>query len=103
MRSALQDVAQIGGMAPATDATEPFSVSVPQAALDDLNRRPAETRWPYTQTVNDQVWYLHAQVDQIPAARDNRITRLKRQDCSIEQCGCKFHFALYLALTYFLT
>ncbi|TCU20222.1 epoxide hydrolase family protein [Rhizobium sullae] len=32
----------------------PFTVSIPQAALDDLRRRIAETRWPDRETVNDQ-------------------------------------------------
>ncbi|TIP09208.1 epoxide hydrolase family protein [Mesorhizobium sp.] len=32
----------------------PFTVSIPQAALDDLRRRIAETRWPDRETVEDQ-------------------------------------------------
>ena len=32
----------------------PFKVQVPQAALDDLRRRIAETRWPDRETVDDQ-------------------------------------------------
>jgi pimeloyl-ACP methyl ester carboxylesterase len=38
---------------PATDAIEPFSVSVPQAAIDDLKRRLQFTRWPERETVSD--------------------------------------------------
>ncbi|WP_419694238.1 epoxide hydrolase family protein [Mesorhizobium muleiense] len=32
----------------------PFKAQVPQAALEDLRRRIAETRWPDSETVNDQ-------------------------------------------------
>ncbi|TIL21989.1 epoxide hydrolase N-terminal domain-containing protein, partial [Mesorhizobium sp.] len=32
----------------------PFKVQVPQAALEDLRRRIAETRWPDRETVDDQ-------------------------------------------------
>jgi pimeloyl-ACP methyl ester carboxylesterase len=51
----LEDIAQIGGveLAPATGAIEPFRVNIHQAALDDLKRRLAETRWPNAQTVGD--------------------------------------------------
>ena len=35
------------------DAVEPFSVSVPQSAIDDLKRRLALTRWPERETVSD--------------------------------------------------
>ncbi len=38
----------------AADAIRPFTVQVPQAALDDLRRRIAATRWPDQETVNDQ-------------------------------------------------
>jgi pimeloyl-ACP methyl ester carboxylesterase len=31
---------------PATDALTPFRIAVPQARLDDLNRRLADVRWP---------------------------------------------------------
>ena len=37
----------------ATDAVEPFSVSVSQAAIDDLKRRLKFTRWPEQETVRD--------------------------------------------------
>ena len=51
----LEDIAQIGclELAPATGAIEPFRVTVHQAALDDLKRRLAQTRWPSAQTVGD--------------------------------------------------
>jgi pimeloyl-ACP methyl ester carboxylesterase len=50
-----EDIARVGGMAiaPTTEAVEPFAVSVPQTALDDLKRRLAQTRWPEAQTVGD--------------------------------------------------
>ena len=39
---------------PAADAIRPFTVNVPQSALDDLRRRIAATRWPDRETVADQ-------------------------------------------------
>ena len=38
----------------ASDAIRPFTVKVPQAAIDDLRRRIAATRWPDKETVADQ-------------------------------------------------
>src|SRR5881628_497392 len=38
----------------ASEAIRPFRVNVPQAALDDLRRRIAATRWPDKETVADQ-------------------------------------------------
>src|SRR5262249_27528360 len=41
--------------AAAEDASiRPFKVQIPQAALDDLRRRIAATRWPDQETVADQ-------------------------------------------------
>lgn len=37
----------------ADESVRPFQVHVPQAQLDDLRRRIAETRWPDKETVND--------------------------------------------------
>src|SRR5438876_10064579 len=37
----------------ATEDVTPFKVSVPRAALDDLKRRLASTRWPERETVGD--------------------------------------------------
>ena len=37
----------------ATEAVQPFKVSVPQSAIDDLKRRLASTRWPERETVSD--------------------------------------------------
>jgi pimeloyl-ACP methyl ester carboxylesterase len=36
-----------------TDAVTPFTLDVPQAELDDLKRRLAQTRWPDRETVED--------------------------------------------------
>src|SRR6266404_734218 len=38
---------------PATKAVTPFEVRVPEAALDDLKRRLANTRWPNKEPVAD--------------------------------------------------
>jgi pimeloyl-ACP methyl ester carboxylesterase len=38
----------------AADAIRPFQVTFPKAALDDLRRRIAATRWPEPETVTDQ-------------------------------------------------
>ncbi len=38
---------------PATDAVSPFSISLAQAAIDDLKRRLASTRYPERETVGD--------------------------------------------------
>src|SRR4029077_13959391 len=37
----------------ATKEVTPFKVHVPQAALDDLKKRLASTRWPERETVGD--------------------------------------------------
>src|SRR4029077_1909857 len=37
----------------ASDTVEPFSVSVPKSAIDDLKRRLESTRWPDRETVSD--------------------------------------------------
>jgi hypothetical protein len=35
------------------DAIAPFTLAVPQADLEDLNRRIDQTRWPDAETVDD--------------------------------------------------
>jgi pimeloyl-ACP methyl ester carboxylesterase len=40
-------------VAPATEAVSPFSISVPQTAVDDLRHRLAATRYPERETVGD--------------------------------------------------
>src|SRR2546427_12231960 len=48
-------VTQTATQAPmASEAIRPFRAQVPQAALDDLRRRIAATRWPDKETVPDQ-------------------------------------------------
>ena len=42
------------GAAAEDRSIRPFTVQVPQAALDDLRRRIAATRWPDKETVPDQ-------------------------------------------------
>ena len=37
-----------------SESVRPFKVQVPQAALDDLRRRVAATRWPDKETVADE-------------------------------------------------
>ena len=36
------------------DAITPFTLAVPQADLEDLNRRIDQTRWPDAETVDDE-------------------------------------------------
>src|SRR5690349_613632 len=36
-----------------SDAITPFTLNIPQAQLDDLNRRLDATRWPEKETVTD--------------------------------------------------
>jgi pimeloyl-ACP methyl ester carboxylesterase len=38
----------------ATSASRPFRIDVPQAAIDDLQRRLAATRWPHRELVDDR-------------------------------------------------
>ncbi|MCG3039323.1 epoxide hydrolase family protein [Streptomyces fenghuangensis] len=44
-------------------AIEPYRVEIPQAALDDLRRRLAGTRWPDAETVDD--WSQGAPLEQV--------------------------------------
>src|SRR5256886_6976308 len=46
--------AQTGRAAAEDPSIRPFKVQVPQAALDDLRRRIAGTRWPDKETVDDR-------------------------------------------------
>ncbi|MFY0578628.1 epoxide hydrolase family protein [Cystobacter fuscus] len=50
-----ETIAEAAGSSPApsTPQVTPFRVSIPQAALNDLKRRLAATRWPERETVND--------------------------------------------------
>jgi hypothetical protein len=38
----------------ATSATRPFRLEIPQAAIDDLQRRLAATRWPHKELTADR-------------------------------------------------
>ncbi|ATB40958.1 epoxide hydratase [Cystobacter fuscus] len=50
-----ETIAEAAGapVGPTTPQVTPFRVSIPQAALNDLKRRLAATRWPERETVND--------------------------------------------------
>src|SRR6266853_450229 len=54
-RAGTDKVAEVAELVlpPATKAVTPFEVHVPRAALDDLKRRLARTRWPEKETVGD--------------------------------------------------
>src|ERR1700751_5334412 len=47
------DAGSIPGSATGDASIRPFTVQVPQAALDDLRRRINATRWPDKETVAD--------------------------------------------------
>src|SRR5262245_49895433 len=49
-----QTASSATGQEAAESSIRPFKVQVPQAALDDLRRRIAATRWPDKETVADQ-------------------------------------------------
>src|SRR5712672_3027513 len=51
-RASTDKVAELA-LPQATKAVTPFEVRVPEAALDDLKRRLAKTRWPERETVGD--------------------------------------------------
>ena len=53
-RADVQDRAAAGALAGEGDSIRPFRVNVPEAALVDLRRRIAATRWPDRETVNDR-------------------------------------------------
>jgi hypothetical protein len=51
------------------DAITPFTLAVPQADLDDLNRRIDQTRWPDAETVDD--WTQGAPLAKVKALVDH--------------------------------
>ena len=51
-RASTDEIAELV-LPPATKAVTPFEVHVPEAALDDLKRRLAKTRWPDKEPVAD--------------------------------------------------
>jgi pimeloyl-ACP methyl ester carboxylesterase len=52
-----------------SDAITPFTLAVPQAALDDLNRRLDFARWPDRETVGD--WTQGSPLDRVKALCDH--------------------------------
>ena len=52
--AAVGTAAPTAGQAAEDRSIHPFTIHVPQAALDDLRRRVAATRWPDTETVDDR-------------------------------------------------
>jgi hypothetical protein len=51
------------------DAITPFILAVPQADLEDLNRRIDQTRWPDAETVDD--WTQGAPLAKVKALADH--------------------------------
>jgi hypothetical protein len=51
------------------DAIAPFTLAVPQADLEDLNRRIDQTRWPDAETVDD--WTQGAPLAKVKALVDH--------------------------------
>jgi Epoxide hydrolase N terminus len=51
------------------DAITPFTLAVPQADLEDLNRRIDQTRWPDAETVDD--WTQGAPLAKVKALVDH--------------------------------
>src|SRR6266851_8918045 len=51
------------------DAITPFTLAVPQADLEDLNRRIDQTRWPDAETVDD--WTQGAPLAKVKALIDH--------------------------------
>ena len=52
---------------PPATAIRPFTVDIPQAAIDELRRRIAATRWPSRELVADRSQGV--QLDDAPGAR----------------------------------
>ena len=51
------------------DAVTPFALAVPQADLEDLNRRIDQTRWPDAERVDD--WTQGAPLAKVKALVDH--------------------------------
>ena len=66
------------------DAITPFTLAVPQADLEDLNRRIDQTRWPDAETVDD--WTQGAPLAKVKALVDHctgcRATPPPRPGCT---------------------
>src|ERR1700746_857485 len=61
------------------DAITPFTLAVPQADLEDLNRRIDQTRWPDAQTVDD--WTQGAPLAKVKALVDHWRHRYNFRRC----------------------
>ena len=57
------------------DAITPFILAVPQADLEDLNRRIDQTRWPDAETVDD--WTQGAPLAKVKALVDSLASPLR--------------------------
>jgi pimeloyl-ACP methyl ester carboxylesterase len=62
-----------------TDAIRPFTLSIPQAELDDLQRRLAATRWPEPETVGD--WTQGSPLAKVQTLVDHWRTRYDWRAC----------------------
>jgi len=61
------------------DAITPFTLAVPQADLEDLNRRIDQTRWPDAETVDD--WTQGAPLAKVEALVDHWRHRYEWRRC----------------------
>src|SRR5260370_7917654 len=61
------------------DAITPFTLAVPQADLEDLNRRIDQTRWPDAETVDD--WTQGAPLAKVKAEVDHWRHRYDCRPC----------------------
>ena len=55
------------------DAITPFTLAVPQADLEDLNRRIDQTRWPDAETVDD--WTQGAPLAKVKALAEAAVLK----------------------------
>ena len=63
------------------DAITPFTLAVPQADLEDLNRRIGQTRWPDAETVDD--WTQGAPLAKVKALVDHWRHRYDWRRCEV--------------------
>jgi Epoxide hydrolase N terminus len=56
------------------DAITPFTLAIPQADLEDLNRRIDQTRWPDAETVDD--WTQGAPLAKVKALVDAAVLKV---------------------------
>ena len=67
------------------DAIIPFTLAVPQADLEDLNRHIDQTRWPDLETVDD--WTQGAPLAKVKALIDHRRHRYPRLDALVSRAA----------------